>query len=242
MSALTQMVKSALGLAGLDLRRLSVDSNSYFALRKSFERFHIDMVFDIGANAGQFALGLRSVGYRGDIVSFEPLTVAHAALTVAAERDSRWRIHPRGALGNQNGEIEINIAGNSVSSSILPMMASHSDAATSSAYVGKEATRVQTVDSVADAYLKDETALFLKIDTQGFEWEVLDGAAQTLPRVRGLLCELSLTPLYENQRLWGDMIRRLENSGFTLWSLQPAFTDPRDGRVLQVDASFFRLN
>jgi hypothetical protein len=57
----------------------------------------------------------------------------------------------------------------------------------------------------------------------------------------GLLCELSLVPLYDGQRLWLEIIRRLEDEGFTLWSIHRGFTDPRDGRTLQVDALFFRL-
>ena len=62
-----------------------------------------------------------------------------------------------------------------------------------------------------------------------------------LPKIRGILCELSLVPLYESQRLWMDMIQRLESVGFTLWAIQKGFTDSRDGRILQIDAIFFRL-
>ena len=77
------------------------------------------------------------------------------------------------------------------------------------------------------------------IDTQGFEWEVLDGASDTFVRARGVLCELSLVPLYEGQRLWLDLIERLESAGFVHWSFPKGLTDPRDGRTLQVDAIFF---
>jgi hypothetical protein len=121
------------------------------------------------------------------------------------------------------------------------MMESHSSAAEDSAYVGVERVPIFKLDSVAPKYLEKSRCPFLKIDTQGFEWQVLDGARETLPRVRGVLCELSLVPLYEGQRLWMDMIQRLEAEGFTLWSIQKGFPDPRDGRTLQVDATFFRV-
>ena len=233
-------VKSLVHAAGFDLHRLSPNTSPSFQLLKALNRFEVDLVFDVGANVGQFASELRSVGYQGDLVSFEPLSTAHRALLEAARSDAKWQVHPRGAIGDHDGEIEINIAGNSLSSSVLPMMESHSSAAEGSAYVGAEKVPIFRLDSVAPKYLANAHRPFLKIDTQGFEWQVLDGASKTLPLVGGVLCELSLIALYEGQRLWMDMIHRLESEGFMLWSIQRGFTDPRDGRTLQVDASFFR--
>lgn len=236
-----KFIKSVIRSAGFDFARLSPGSNPAFQHLKSLDRFNIDLVLDVGANVGQFSSGLRSVGYKGSLVSFEPLSVAHRALTEMARRDAKWRIHPRGAIGDQDGEIEIHIAGNSVSSSVLPMMEVHSSAAEGSAYVGIEKTPIFRLDSVAPDYLAKSRRPFLKIDTQGYEWQVLDGARETLSHMQGVLCELSLVPLYEGQHLWMDMIQRLESEGFTLWSIQKGFTDPRDGRTLQVDATFFRI-
>jgi hypothetical protein len=144
-------------------------------------------------------------------------------------------------LGDRIGEIELNISGNSVSSSILPMLAAHSSAAPESDYLGHESAPLITLDSVAPPYLDGAQAPFLKIDTQGYEWQVLDGALATLPKVRGIQIELSLIPLYEGQHLWRESIERLEAEGFTLWRLQPAFDDPANGRTLQWDGLFFRL-
>ncbi len=95
---------------------------------------------------------------------------------------------------------------------------------------------------MATEYLSASSRTFIKIDTQGFEWQVLDGAPNTLRHAKGVLCELSLLPLYEEQKLWKEMIERLEAEGFTLWFIQRGFTDPRDGRSLQMDAAFFRVN
>ncbi len=236
-----KIIRKIIHSLGFDLHRLTPSSNPAFQLLKALNRFDIDMVLDVGANVGQFASELRSIGYKGNLVSFEPLSAAHMALSEAAGRDPKWRVHPRCAIGDHDGEIEINIAGNSVSSSVLPMTKLHSSADKGSAYVGVENVPLRRLDSVAPAYLAKSRQPFLKIDTQGFEWQVLDGAVATLPKIHGILCELSLVPLYEGQRLWMDMIQRLESEGFTLWSIQKGFTDPRDGRTLQVDAIFFRL-
>lgn len=205
-----------------------------------FQKFEIDMVIDIGANTGQFVSEIRRGGYEGKVVSFEPLSQAHRELLLSSVADHLWDVYPRCALGDHEGEVEINIAGNSESSSILPMLDAHQNAAPESAYQGKESACIKTLDSIAAEYLKDSRAPFLKIDTQGFEWEVLDGARNTLPHIQGILIELSLVPLYDGQYLWRDIIDRLEDLGFTLWSFKPVFSDPLSGRTLQVDGLFFR--
>jgi hypothetical protein len=145
-------------------------------------------------------------------------------------------------VGDQDGLIDINIAGNSESSSVLPMLDLHRSAANGSAFVGIEKVPICRVDSVVPQYLTLARNPFLKIDTQGFEWQVLDGARENLSKFQGVLCELSLIELYQGQKLWMDLIHRLEMEGFILWSIQRGFTDPRDGRTLQVDATFFRTN
>jgi FkbM family methyltransferase len=234
-------VSQSINAFGFDLRRISPSTSPALQLLRSTDRFEVDLVLDIGANVGQFASELRSVGFLGGLVSFEPLSRAHHDLSKAASRDAKWQVHPRCAIGDHDGEIEINVSKNSVSSSILPMLEAHFSAAEDSAYVGSEKVPIFRLDSVAPAYLKKFRHPFLKIDTQGFEWQVLDGAREVLPVMHGVLCEISLVPLYEGQHLWMDMIRRLEGEGFTLWSIQQGFIDPQDGRTLQVDAIFFRI-
>ena len=240
MSCITKVIQRAANLAGFDIRRLGHDSKTVRELLKGIERFEIDLILDVGANEGQFSEELLSLGYKGRLVSFEPLSDAHRALEKAAGRYSSWTAHPRCAVGAQDGEVTINIAGNSVSSSILPMLESHVSASAGSAYIGAEKAPVFRLDTAAPPYLRDARKPFLKIDAQGYEWQVLDGAGAILPRMSGVLCELSLVPLYEGQRLWIELIRRLEGEGFTLWSIHRGFTDPGDGRTLQVDAAFFR--
>jgi FkbM family methyltransferase len=220
-------------------RRGSTAKRAARQLLKGFDRFGVDLVFDVGANAGQFAQQIRTAGFQGHIVSFEPLSAAHQELTAAAANDQLWSVHQRCALGDRDGTTDLHIAGNSVSSSILTMTATHSVAAPGSAYVGRERAPLLRFDSIARKYLAGSQSPFLKIDTQGFEWQVLSGATETLPAIRGVLCELSLVVLYEGQHLWREMIDRLEGDGFVLWGLQPSFMD-QHGRNLQTDAIFFR--
>ncbi len=240
-SYVKNIIQRAVNLTGYDIRRVGSDSKRARDLLKGIDRFGVDLILDVGANEGQFARELLSLGYEGRLVSFEPLSSAHKKLEKAAEGNSRWTVHPRCAAGAHDGEVAINIAGNSVSSSILPMMESHVSASPGSAYVGAEKSPVLRLDTAAQPYLEKAHKPLLKIDTQGYEWQVLDGTGAVLPHLSGVLCELSLVPLYEGQRLWLELIRRLEDEGFTLWSIHRGFTDPGDGRTLQVDALFFRF-
>jgi FkbM family methyltransferase len=236
----TKIIKGVCRRLGLEVHRYNANASPTAQIVSALKNFGIDFVFDIGANRGQFASELRNGGYSGEIVSFEPLSAAHAALQIASKNDAKWCVYPRCALGDRNGEIEINVAGNSVSSSILPMLESHEKAAPLSVYQGTEIVNIKTLDAVAAEYSSIGRTSFLKIDTQGFEWQVLNGARDTLPNIRGVLLELTLSPLYEGQHLWRETIDRLESEGFLLWALQPGFTDPVDGRTLQADGIFFR--
>lgn len=239
-SSIKQGVKTALNAVGIEAHRFNPAASRLARLMAALRTFDIDMVFDIGANEGQFGQELRAGGYSGQIVSVEPMGTAHARLTQVSQSDATWHVHPRSAVGDRTGEIELNIAGNSVSSSVLPMLASHSSAAPGSAYQGKESVPMTTLDLIVPKYRGQARAPLLKIDTQGYEWQVLDGARQTLPTVRGILMEVSLIPLYEGQHLWQACLARLEAEGFVLWALEPVFNDLSNGRTLQMDALFFR--
>lgn len=225
---------------GLDLRRYRPGTSEFGRLNSMLTSHGVDLVLDVGANIGQFAKSLREAGYTRRLVSFEPLSTAHAQLLQASRNDSQWKIAPRTAIGDHEGEIEMHIAGNSVSSSALDMLDSHTLAAPGSAYVGTEHAPLSRLDTIALDYLKPGVTPFLKIDTQGYEDRVLDGASELLTKTRGLQLELSFVPLYEGQKLFDELVERLRKLGFTIWAIRPGFCDPHSGRMLQVDATFFR--
>jgi len=237
-----QFIKNVFKIFGLEIRRYQPFLDNSYQVHQALKKIKTDLIFDIGANAGQFASDMRSKGYKGIIVSFEPLASAREKLLKKAEKDKNWLIHEQTAIGNHNGFVDINISKNSVSSSILPILSSHSEAEVDSVYIGKQKTPITTLDSVKDKYLNENSNCFVKIDTQGYEWQVIDGAINTLKKSKGVLCELSIIPLYEGQHLWKDIIERFEAEGFILWSFQKAFSDKRDGRTLQMDAIFLKKN
>jgi hypothetical protein len=138
------------------------------------------------------------------------------------------------------GQVKINVARNSVSSSILPMNAIHRKAAPSSLFVGTELVEMRRLDRVAREVIEQARRPFLKIDTQGYERHVLEGSRDVLERLRGIQLEISLVPLYEGSPTLSEILRIMEEWGFALYALLPAFTDPQSGRMLQVDGLFFR--
>ena len=233
-------VRNCIRRTGWDLTRIDSRPSEAVQLVRQLHAHRIDVVFDVGANTGQFGEKLLDAGFPGRIVSFEPSTGAHSTLIKRAQRDARWIIAPRMALGDHTGTISLNLAGNSVSSSVLPMLPSHCNAAPESRYVGSEIVDLRTLDSVNNEFATDRERVFLKLDVQGFESSVLQGAEQFLQRVLGIQIELSLVPLYDGERLFHPMLHDLEARGYELWSVVPGFFDPETSRLLQVDAIFFR--
>ena len=122
------------------------------------------------------------------------------------------------------------------------MLQAHLSAAPRSAFIGKAKTEVLTLDSVFDTYRKKSERTYLKIDTQGFEAEVLDGFSKNLKNVIAVELELSIVPLYENQYLYKHFFTFFEENGFTLWSVIPGFFSPITGQHLQFDAVFVNKN
>ena len=199
----------------------------------------IDTVLDIGANRGQFGGLLRQSGFTGRIVSVEPLAAAVEALTTAAGNDPRWTVE-RAAVSDHAGGLTVHVSANSVSSSVLPMAERHASAAPQSRYVGSEDVPATTVDDLVARHGVDPASTLLKIDVQGYEAQVLDGGAATLPRLAGLRTEMSLVPLYDGQALLPDILARLSGCGLELWFVDEGFLEPGTGRLLQVDGTFFR--
>jgi FkbM family methyltransferase len=210
-------------------------------LMKQLHFNNIDMIYDIGANTGQFSNMIFKLGYNGKIVSFEPLSTAHKALKKKSHKFSNWIIAEQCAIGEEDGEIEINISKNSISSSALKILDEHVSAAPDSEYIGSEKVKVYKLDNIGKKYSEGAKNIFIKIDTQGFEEKILNGAADFLKKAKGLLVETSLVPLYEGQALFPQIFERITKLGFELYGVQPAFINKETGRMLQIDAIFFRL-
>lgn len=234
MSRLTQAALMAAYRRGFEIRRHPA------VRRQSMLAAHdIDLVIDVGAAVGGYGAQLRQFGYTGQIVSFEPLDAPYAELSAAAAKDGRWSARQE-ALGSESGESVINIASNSDSSSLLPMGSGHTEAEPSVGIIGQQSVTVQRLDDILDEFATPASRIFLKIDAQGFEREVLAGAASTLERCQGIQLELSFVPLYEGGMLINDAIALAYDAGFSMVGVEQGWA-AKTGQMLQADGVFFRL-
>lgn len=233
------LIHRALARVGYRLMPLAMVSpgDSLAALLREHE---IDLILDVGANEGQFAKWVLDHGYGGRVVSFEPLRSAHARLLAESRGYPRWEVAERCCVGECEGEVDIHLSENSISSSLLPILPGHVEISPDAQYVGVESVPMHPLDALAPRYLGASRAPFLKIDVQGYEDRVLRGAGETLERVRGIQIELSLCPVYAGQTLFLPLVQSLVGLGFTPYRFAPSFVDPGNGRWLQADGLFFR--
>lgn len=226
---------------GYDISRFTPTSHPLARRKQILESYQIDTVLDIGANSGQFAQELRGdIGYTHRILSFEPLSTAFKLLKANAKDDPAWEVF-NCAIGDTEEKREINIAGNSYSSSLLEMLPSHLKSAPNSKFIGKEVIDIKTLDSLFGDLCKTVKNVYMKIDTQGYESKVLEGAENSLSHIDTVQMEMALVPLYGGELLFNEMCILMGKKGYTLVAIENGFSDPASGQLLQVDGIFHRL-
>lgn len=208
-------------------------------LQRILECRAITSVVDVGANIGQYGDNLRDNGFTGRIISCEPQTVAFTELAAKAAKDPGWEA-VRTAVGAAESVLTINISANSYSSSFLPTSGRHLDISPASRVVGTEDVPVTTVDQLMQQHSLSAEQTMLKVDTQGYEDVVLDGAPNALKGLSVVQLELSMVELYAGQQLFGQMLERMTDTGFSLYALDPAYADPKTGQMLWADGIFVR--
>lgn len=239
MSVIRRAIRDAARACGFEVWRIGSPAPWKYSLADRLRERRITTVLDVGANSGQFAKMLRSSGFDGQIFSFEPMTAAFVQLQSAADRDPKWTAF-RCALGDRVETRQLNLAGNSVSSSLLDVTSHALEAEPDAAAVGVELVRVETLDSILPGLDADPARTLLKLDVQGFERQVLSGARGAMSFLPAVVTECSLTPVYEGEWLFSDAVGHFLAAGFRLEHLEPVFKNASTGEILQVDAHFWR--
>jgi len=207
---------------------------------RQLESRQVDVVFDVGANSGQYDAGLRKAGFKGRIMSFEPLSRPFTLLERRASKDPLWNCR-QCALGDFDGTASIKYRRQRRSKQFhASILKGHRDAVPPANYIRTEEVPIHRLDSVAPEFLSPTDGIFLKIDVQGFEKQVLAGSKSTVSdRCVGMQLELSFLPLYEGGMLIREALDLAYSLGFTLTELLPCFIDVRNGRMLPADGIFF---
>jgi len=239
---LMNSIRMALRRVGIESYRATPMTMFELRLPRLLAEHHIKTVFDVGANDGGFATQLIRGGFKGEIVSFEPLPDAWQKLSEKARAYPTWNVAPPVALSDKEGEASFNQAGNSTSSSLMAMTDAHTDAAPHSATERTLTIRTTTLDRYVAA-LASPGKCYLKIDVQGAERLVLDGATDALQGlIVGVQLEMSLVELYEGQPLAMELHAYLTSRGFQLWDIVPGFRSTKTLQLLQYDGIYFKTH
>ncbi len=226
---------------GIEIRRFQKGLNFDYVQTTQLSRYGIDLVLDVGANVGQFVDRLRHhYEYDGKVISFEPMLEARERLAARAAADGNWTVMDYG-FGDAAGEHVLNVSENLQSSSLLPMHGRHEEAAPDSQYIRKETIKIETLNNVFPELAAGAREIYLKIDVQGFEMRVLEGASAVLDKVRLVQLEMSVSEMYESEALVEELIAYMRARKFHLVGLEPNFTDPGSGALLQLDGLFCRF-
>ncbi|MGB3542067.1 FkbM family methyltransferase [Rubrivirga sp.] len=199
-----------------------------------------DVLLDVGANQGQFAGEFRRRGFTGRIVSFEPNPTAFARLEDAARSDDKWHVRNEG-LGAEASRLPMHIAtGHDASSSILPPSDRMGDFADFLSFDDRVEVDVRRLDTVFDEIVRPGERVAMKVDTQGYESAVLEGASGVLDRIDAVTLELSFVPLYEGEPPAETVMAWMRERGFAPAYVAPAFIERPSRRWLQADVLFVR--
>jgi FkbM family methyltransferase len=204
-------------------------------LRDTLESAKVNCVLDVGANKGQFAISLRKIGFRGWIISFEPSPDDFAVMSRIMKDDPRWRGHQI-ALGGENTVSNFNVTlGDTRLSSFLSLRRSDDP-------VKVVAVELKRLDSIYDELLAgiESPVVFLKMDTQGFDLEVIKGAEGCLGRVEGLLSEIAVEPNYEKMPSYLESLKIYQDLGFRLMGVSEIAWDPVRGSVVEMECLMAR--
>jgi len=197
-------------------------------------------VIDVGANIGQFTVAAMKIFQDVTVCAFEPLPDAAAQFRRHTAGFRGIALH-QVALGATAGTATLRVSANSVSSSLLPMKPAHGEAFPESKAVRTIDVPITTLDGVLAGSVLVRPVL-LKVDAQGFEAQVLQGASAALAQIDHVLIEVSLVPLYEGEPTFTELANRLAEQGFVLDAAVGSLESPKTQEILQLDVLFRRAN
>jgi FkbM family methyltransferase len=212
---------------GYDLRRLTgVEPDPMpYLLQRALSVYAIDLVIDIGANRGQWGASLREAGYRGAIVSFEPVRESRNALAETATRQMGvgWKVRGE-ALGETDAAgVSMNVTASHQHSSLLqPSPEVLASCGETYGVARVESVPVARLDTIWDEIVPPGARVMLKTDTQGYDMRVIRGAGEKLLLVSCVLLEVSLRPAYvDSDNGLEAVLNYLEDQEFRLAGLSP---------------------
>ncbi|MDT4937492.1 MAG: hypothetical protein QOG80_1163 [Pseudonocardiales bacterium] len=231
-----------LGIAPADARRWSLDRNTVGSLTRTRAELlpdgglaHVRGVIDVGANVGRWSAGILRLCRPDRLLAIEPQPSVLDALRRRIGENPAVEI-VQAAVGRETGTIDFHVTSHVDGASVLrPRTEMNEIYGVGYDVVETMPVRVVRLDDIAADL--DEVTL-LKIDVQGYEQFVLEGAEQTLQRTRHVVLEVLFASHYEDDLLFADLDTLMTARGFALVNVAPPFT--HEGRALWSDAVYSR--
>src|ERR1035437_2213250 len=210
-------------------------------LRNIFRMLSINCILDVGANHGQYGETLRAIGYPDWILSFEPVSTSFDALSQRAARDACWRAF-RFALGPSAGRAEIHVTDSDDFISLLMPLKESQRRFPRNRVVRTETVEVRRLDEVFEECTAGipSPRLYLRLDTQGFDLQVLQGAQRILPNVLALQTEVSFRAIYEGMPSYAEALEAFRGQGFRVVDFMPVVRDVDQLCAIEMDCVMAR--
>lgn len=183
-------------------------------------------IVDVGANHGDFAEAAAAYFPEANILLVEPLPQLHDELQRrCARRRGKWLLE-KFAVGAEEDVLPLHVAANQDAIGSLAGFSPEYQRLNPQSEITQISCKVRQLDSVA-AEREISCIDLLKIDVEGFEFEVVKGAVHALEFTRALIVEVSLVrrptdvtnPLVE-------MLDLVTTHGFQVVNVLPSLFDP----------------
>lgn len=205
------------------------------------KKYGVNCILDVGANRGQYGLLLRSLGYKGRIISFEPVKATFGLLSAVSAKDPAWDVYNY-ALGSDEVVKTIKVIRNSDLSSFFKP-----NTTLDKMFEGNSGGKIEKEEPVSikrlDAVFAEITGKIvspvrfaLKMDTQGYDLEVFKGAATVLKKISVLQSEIANIPLYQEIPDVVTALNAYRQQGFEITGLFPESRNMEDLRVIEFNA------
>jgi FkbM family methyltransferase len=222
---LRRIVKGAARQLGYEIRRLPPSAAPTPAKRPFAETAakilgeSIATVLDVGARwaVDDWTANWYRIPPLGRLVGFEPDAVECARLNAGAGPGQRFV--PL-ALGGTTGRRTLHLTHDPACASLYPPARIIDRLVWHSLMQKTGETEIPTIRLDEWARTANEPPIiFMKLDAQGAELEILQGAGEVLDGCLGLQVEVEFSALYEDQPLFADVDQFLRARGFSLWRL-----------------------
>ena len=227
-----EFIRKIIKLFGYEIKKKKIN---FFLKNK------IDLIIDVGAHRGEFAIEILNNNFKGTIISFEPQSQIYKTLLINSKKYDNWHIHERCGIGKTNKNLNLNIMSESTCSSFFLPTKNLLTIDPNSKVIKKEKTKMYSLDNLFLKNYKIRKKTFLKIDTQGYDSLVLDGASKILKKILYVQMELAIEPLYKKEINYERMIKYMKERGFMIWNLGGVIENLK-GKSMSFDIIFKNNN